>query len=464
MNTLHPSRYNFTVTGTDGGAAAFNTLTGALIRLEGADAALLSQALLDPSLKLSGDEFPPELAQLLQRGGFLIDSITDELGVVRERYWRARGETPAVLTVTATMNCNLACYYCYEERTGWRLTVSEVQPLVELASRLVESSKARTLHVDWYGGEPLLNPGFIEAASRALQTYCRGKEIPYVASIISNGTQWPEDVEDFVIRNRIRQVQISFDGLRVHHNRRRRYRKGYGEKGASSFDQAVALVDRLVNCARVDLRFNMDRKNSGDLLPFIAFARERGWFQGRLPAVFQPARLAAYSDRSGFMRSYELSIEEFDALRAQARKDLAAGQMEESEVPDGFVYPKTSVCAALAHSSVVVGADRLTYRCGLQVGETSRAVGALPGSSPSEESSQQEAWWASFDPTRVPSCSKCSFLPICWGGCPKKHLEADQHALKEQGRYWRNNLPRLISRAAGLSAQSTAFAETLQFR
>jgi uncharacterized protein len=463
MSCLCPSRYNFTVTGASGETAAFNTLTGALIRLQGCDVGPLSRALLDVSLRFSGDEFPNSLSHQLQRGGFLVDSMADELGIVRERYWRARGDTPAVLTLTTTMDCNLACYYCYEQRSTRHLSVDDVESIVKLATQLVESSKSRTLHVDWYGGEPLLNHAFIELASEALQTYCSQHDVPYVASVISNGSHWPEDVEAFVSRNRIRQVQISFDGMQANHDKRRRYRKGYGKKGDSSFEHAVALVDRLVQCARVDLRFNIDRKNAPDLLPFIGFAKDRGWFGARYPAVFQPARLAAYSDASQFMRDYELTIEEFDTWRARVREELGAGRIEESEVPDGYPHPKTSVCAALAQNSVVVGADRHTYRCGLQVGEIKRAVGKLDIAT-EPEMPGDSSWWASFDPTRAPSCSRCSFLPICWGGCPKKHLEGDQHALREQGMYWRNNLPRLILKAAGLGGDRDSFPETLQFR
>jgi uncharacterized protein len=75
------------------------------------------------------------------------------------------------------------------------------------------------------------------------------------------------------------------------------------------------------------------------------------------------------------------------------------------------------------------------------------------------------SWWAAFDPTSLPSCSTCSFLPICWGGCPKKHLEGDQHAIREQGRYWRTNLPRMIGKAAGIAdLKATIVPEHLQFR
>jgi uncharacterized protein len=115
---------------------------------------------------------------------------------------------------------------------------------------------------------------------------------------------------------------------------------------------------------------------------------------------------------------------------------------------------------------VVVGADGLSYRCGLQVGETGRAVGSVADSEAANPLEETDAgWWRAFDPTSLPSCSSCSFLPICWGECPKKHLEGDEHAIREQGRYWRTNLPRLIAKAAGFAnVVSPVIPESQQFR
>ena len=470
-----PSRYNFKVTceGGDGAVAIYNAATGALQRLTGPDATSLAAILTDPLTLVDDDDLGTELHDLLRAGGFVREEDVDEVARVRDRFWRARGQTPVVLTLTTTMDCNLACYYCYEERSAASLTTADIAGIVEFARDRVGNSPFRKLHVDWYGGEPLLNYAFIESASTELQRMCAAEGFQFVGSVISNGTEWPDDVEDFVKRHKLRQVQISFDGLQVNHDRWRRFRKPTSaqldeHRSTSSFERAVALVDRLVQCVRVDLRFNSDRKNQVDLIPFIHFARSRGWFTAKFPAVFQPARLAAYTGSSAFMRSRELSLAEFDSLRAAVRQELEGeARVEESEVPDAFPYPRTSVCAALAKHSLVVGADGLIYRCGLQVGELGRAIQSLRpvGFADDNDVGRDGEWWNGFDPTLLPTCSVCSFLPICWGGCPKKHLDRDEHALREQGRYWRTNLPRLIARAASFETYSPGeFSEADQFR
>jgi uncharacterized protein len=463
------SRYNFSVP-VENGCLLYNAKSGAVLRFSGADAGELASVLCDGLFELRCADLPEPVFLQLKQGGFLVDIETDELKEIRDRFWAARISTPLVVTLTTTMNCNLGCYYCYESRSGERLSTQHISEIVTWVTQRLNGSSNRALHVDWYGGEPLMNADFINAASEDLQRLCLELKAFYSASIISNGTLWPDDIGDFVTRHRIRQVQVSFDGLPANHNQRRHFRNGYKPRSSvNSFDVIATLVDKLLDYTRVDIRINLDRQNQSDLIPFVDFARERGWFSKPFPAVIQPARLAAFSERSAFMRRVQITATEYDSLRTRLRELAGCDvQIEEAEVPDGFPYPKTSVCAALANKSFVVGADALIYRCGLQVGEKQRAVGSISpavGQPTLAHAFADSVWWDKFDPTTLPNCSRCSFLPICWGGCPKKHLENDTHALEEQSIYWRTNLPRLIAGRFGLSAPAGfRYSEKDQFR
>lgn len=470
MESFVPSRFNFHVP-VGNSSLLYNTNSGALLRFDGEDGRQLGTWLCETPSDDLADRIPASIAELLVEGGFLVAEDCDELGAIRERYWRARSETPLVLTITTTQDCNLGCFYCYEERSRDRLADGDVDSLLRFARERIVSRNALSLHVDWYGGEPLLNVAFLETASIALQALCRELKVIYNASVISNGTCWPQDPASFARRHALRQVQISFDGMRERHNRSRRYRKGYGSGEDSSFDQAVELVDSLLDATRVDIRLNIGNHNRQDVEPFLEMARARGWFQRKYPAVIQPARLSAFTDHCGFLRPNEMSQTEFDTLRRRIREVLNGETIvEETEAPDGLPLPKTSVCAALSNNSAVIGADGLEYRCGLQVGNAQHATSRLlTEASPfpilAQENFPDRTWWEQFDPTLQPTCSRCSFLPICLGGCPHKHLTGDRHALDEQGAYWRANLPRLIAERAGFELdQSFSFTEPDQFR
>ena len=469
--SMLPSRYNFHVPVGES-SLLYNTRTGCLVRLDGEDGQELARALIRTTFTGLLQNLSQDVLDMLVEGGFLISVDYDELWEVQQRFWKARVETPIVITITTTQDCNLGCFYCYEERSAARLTADDVDDVVQFAKDRLATSGKRSLHVDWYGGEPLLNQKFIEIASPALQTLCRALDVSYHSSIISNGTRWPTDTASFVRRHAIRQVQISFDGMRENHNRSRRYRPGYAQGSLSSFDEAVRLVDSLLDEVRVDIRINIGPHNLSDIKPLLNMARERGWFARRFPAVIQPARLAAYTDHCGFLRSRELSEGDFSKLRGEIREMLGSGALvEEPGAPDGLPLPRSSVCAALARDSAVIGADKLEYRCGLQVGETNQAsarVGShqrlLPMAQMHGEFPER-AWWENFDPTTLESCSRCSFLPVCFGGCPLKHLRRDEHAIAEQGAYWRQQMPRLIAARAGFAqVEGIVFGESDQFR
>lgn len=475
MSQFRPSHFNFVFPVREG-ELLYNTYSGAAILLAGSDVADLAATLVDSRQHVDLECLPESVFSDLLDGGFLAPLQADEVKGIRDRYWTARRKTPMVLTITTTMDCNLGCYYCYEERSTAKLESGDVPTLVEFARARLRTNSRSRLHVSWYGGEPLLNATFMETASLALQEMCMRENVEYVASIISNGTRWPVNVGEFVALHQLKQTQISFDGMQRHHDKRRRYRSKAVAKSVSSFEVICSLVDKLVHHTNVDIRFNLDSTNKGDLIPFFEFAGKRGWLSAPFPATIQIARVSAYTDHAKFIRKVEISDREFDELRAGVRSLFGTvAKVQESEIPSGFPSPKTSVCAALAFDSAVIGADKQTYRCGLQVSERHRATGALQGSSfkgipistgPTHSHQYRDAeWWATFDPTTLPTCKLCSFLPICWAGCPKKFLDDDQHAILEQGSYWRRNLPRLVANGLGYQLrEDTQVSEAHQFR
>jgi uncharacterized protein len=237
-DSLATSRYTFRVPVRDG-FALYNASTGTVLRLAGPDADELSALLSGPPRIVAADAFPRQLTARMRRNGFLVDPADDELAPIRERYWAARGNAPVVLLITTTMECNLGCYYCYESRSPDALRATDTDAIVAIARERLGRRTKRSLHVDWYGGEPLLNVELIEAASTALQDFCDGEGVRYHASVVSNGTLWPGDVGGFVTRHKLREVQISFDGMKNNHDKRGHYRPQHRPtRDASSFDVA----------------------------------------------------------------------------------------------------------------------------------------------------------------------------------------------------------------------------------
>ena len=147
------SRYNFFVP-TIEATLLYNSLYGSVVSLGSAQASKLARALARPGVAVFEDDLPPELFLQLTEEHFVVPPGTDELAVIKERFRKARNDAPAVLTITTTMDCNLGCYYCFESRTYDALTVQDADGLVTVAAERLRRRSKRSLHVDWYGGEP----------------------------------------------------------------------------------------------------------------------------------------------------------------------------------------------------------------------------------------------------------------------------------------------------------------------
>lgn len=463
---LSTSRYNFFLP-TDDAVILFNASSGMIMDFSGEDAEKLVRILCLPNKEIAIDSLDPELLKQLEMGGFLIPTDFDELEAIHNRFQRVRKESPIILTLTVTADCNLNCYYCYEKRSEDRLSCDDIPAIVDCTRQRLQNDGKNSLHVAWYGGEPLLNINFIEEASKALQSMCNDMGKSYSSSIISNGTCWPDDVEGFIQRHKIKQVQITFDGLSSNHNKRRRYSSRYINNTPTPFDKTVQLVDRLLEVVHVDIRLNLDPGNVTDAVPFINFIKERGWFNKKYKVVVFPARLSAITEKAKHVGDIELSVERFNKVKAEV-----AGVLDRSILPSNCgiheddLKPKNSVCAALAYDSFVVGADKNIYRCGLQVCESQSSVDCLYDNKVcNEEKKQMESWWARYDPTKNQACSVCSFLPLCWGGCPKMRLEENSALIEEQCNFWLKNLPRLIAKAAGIKYyEGIEYDKSFQFK
>ena len=130
--------------------------------------------------------------------------------------------------LTPTNACNCNCKYCFEQDHS-QCTIDEksqekqISLLIELCENF-DPLKFNEVHIVFWGGEPMLNSGFIEQVVEATSKY---KFVTYM--MYSNGTLF-NAYEDFIknpiiANNNYRfEVQLSYDGSP--HNEKMR---GYNE-------------------------------------------------------------------------------------------------------------------------------------------------------------------------------------------------------------------------------------------
>jgi uncharacterized protein len=144
------------------------------------------------------------------------------------------------LIIANTMRCNLSCRYCYNRFDSSSKGVSEADMSLEIFQRCTEfleeaGAGLPFLEVSFIGGEPLLNPGILDAAAAwRKRLNAKGQELFITAT--TNATMLDSKMAEFC-RDRAIHLKLTVDGTREEHDRNRIFHGGRG-----SYDSIAALL------------------------------------------------------------------------------------------------------------------------------------------------------------------------------------------------------------------------------
>jgi uncharacterized protein len=287
------SRFNhFLDTDKDGDRYAFNARTLALAKLDSASydtIKQLEQASSSSSVATT-DGLDVFTIQHLQDGGFLVADDLDELAELETVFnQRKHNSHNLTLTIAPTIWCNLACPYCYEGEKPKGMMDGDTQARTfAFVQHQVETNGIDAVSVAWYGGEPLLGLDVIERLSSRLIEYCDGSNIPYHASIVTNGVLLTKGVAERLRACRVSQVQVTIDGPREVHDKMRPF---YGTCKGSTFDIIMSNLADVIGLIPIRLRINIDKRNAARAIDLVMDVKQRDWLRSSVDFAFYFARI-----------------------------------------------------------------------------------------------------------------------------------------------------------------------------
>jgi len=150
--------------------------------------------------------------------------------------------------IQVTLNCNMACDYCFQHHQGGIIAPEIVGQIV---AKLVDFHRRqyrcceidRPLTITWHGGEPLL--AGIDFYRRVIEIENRYPAIPFDNRLQTNGTLLTEEFAEFFARHRF-NVGFSLDGPESMNNAFRHYRHGSGNPFADTL-QGLELYRQYAN-------------------------------------------------------------------------------------------------------------------------------------------------------------------------------------------------------------------------
>ena len=137
----------------------------------------------------------------------------------------------------------------------------EVQDdVVALVTRMLDVSKAETLTITWFGGEPLMATDVIEELSPRLVSLAEERGVGYKAWVFTNGYLLSEDVVDLLLRCRVTRVHIPLDGVGATNDATRRL-----VGGGPTFERILDNLKLLKPPMRTLIRANTHEGNVGEI-------------------------------------------------------------------------------------------------------------------------------------------------------------------------------------------------------
>ena len=409
-----PSRYNVRATADDGRLVLWNTLSGKITAFKAED----REAVLE-LLHRQGLEAPQErVVGYLAERGYLVRRGVDEYRQFQQLFGREHYRTDVLeLILMSSEDCNFRCTYCYEDFARGTMVPAVREGIKNLVRKRV--GKLNRLGISWFGGEPLygweavedLAPFFVEIADE--------HEVSLGAHMTTNGYLLTPDVADKLLAWRIRQFQITLDGLAEHHDHSRVGRDG-SPTFARIFDNLKALARRDDRFG-VTLRVNFDQANAGGLSRFVdilaAEFKDDPRYNIALHAVGKwggpnDAQLEVCGD-------HDAARIQRDIMAQARRQGLHFGTLRDA------ARMGSQVCYAARPYNFLIGASGKVMKCTIVLDKQDyNVVGRITPAGDLELDDDRMALWTEPAFEQDGQCRKCVVLPSCQGiHCPLIRIE-----------------------------------------
>lgn len=398
----------------------FSTRSGVTIEL--------NKVVYDAVLAMDFDKIPNEiLMKIIQMEAYVPIDEDEMVSILDSNKEGIKDADKHILShvIQPSGNCQLGCHYCGQLHTNKVMS----QEIIDLTyHRIIEKCNQmgidlKTLEITWYGGEPLTGLSSLSKLSSKLINFSIDKKVSYISKIITNGLNLKYSLfEKLVLDHKITDFQITIDGLKEFHDKRRMLKNG-----ADSFDIIIDNIYSIVHTdlyrknALINIRCNVDKENKDSVLDFIDYLQDKDI----LPYVsFYVSPIHDWGDNKATIKG--VSKQEFADFEIEVYMKL----FEYGRLKHTTLIPKRSKkpCMVVSETSEVFDAFGNISTC-WEVPYTpyydnsNYYSGNLVKDKNINTSNAHMRNWFDEIPTNDSWCKSCKFLPLCGGACPKNWYE-----------------------------------------
>ena len=320
-------------------------------------------------------------------------------------------------TILPTTGCNARCFYCYEQ--GTRPVTMTAETASKVVRYIVAHRGSETVHISWFGGEPLVNAKVIDQ----ICTELNGQGVPFRSEMVSNGYLFDVDkVQRAKDLWQLQRVQITLDGTAQTYNRV----KAYVYRDVNAFERVLQNIGLLIAAGiRVLIRLNVDKHNIGEMAELAELLHQH---------FGSNEHLSVYSHELFGERTPEDNATLF-AQRMQLEQQIAKhGILRIRELPKDI---HLNQCMADNDGSVVIAPDGHLGKCEHFIDRE------FFGHIDSEERDMTIIRKFKERRAEIEACATCPFYPQCYRlvmceddfGCTPETRQGGMHNMVASMKY-----------------------------
>ncbi len=359
--------------------------------------------------RLQENESLPAYQDDLKSLGILVEDHKQEREEISSFYKELNHlDNNLTVAVVLGMQCNFDCGYCYEGTLKGKKAMDD-----ETADRLIAFIKERfsgtkdRIHLDFYGGEPLLYVERIKYLATRLKKFAAKKGAAFDFNIVTNGSLLTPKVVKQLKACGLSYAKVTIDGLPLNHNHSRPFKNG-----KPSFDTIVENLEEVCDEIEIGLGGN-----------FTSFNYEQ------FPLLLDKLKISGIGPKKLERVLFNMVMKVTDEF-ASPKCNGGCASVNEPWLPEaslfirkevmkrGYFVPKIrpEVCAVMVSDNFTVNYDGSIYKCLPLAGREQFKIGDIwEGIKEFKDSHHLDNW------QKEEKCQECAYLPLCFGGC--RHMQ-----------------------------------------
>jgi uncharacterized protein len=348
-----------------------------------------------------------ENQEVLVDDGFLVRDRAEDDARVRAYLDKAREGIPGTMFVTLmpTLQCNLACNYCFQKEhpTFTKMSSPTEDATLEWILRQIDERALSTLHVHYFGGEPTTRKDYCLRTAEVLASAMKARGGTFHWEMTTNGILLDVEFAKKMEAIAPGTFKITMDGDKETHDRMRVYRDGRG-----TFD---VIYDNVVALAEAGCRVYVGGHFFPDQAPSfekLLDRLERSGVSRKLAGVMFAPMVDTQQHSNGTCTG--CSEKQETQTLVQLNKSIERRKMTPAAHKGSTLEGLLGPCELHWKNNYTIDPEGRVYKCPV--------VAGLPGLEVTQVALRQPEKIAPLIELRPwEKCGDCPYLPVCVGGC-----------------------------------------------